>query len=68
MNPYESILNSVYGDECEWSDMHGMDSAAILVLRILADNYKGDMPARYLLRYLQVVLGAVEQVQAQRIG
>ena len=40
MNPYEYILSNVYGN-----DMRGMDAGAVLVLRIMADNYKGDMPA-----------------------
>ena len=43
-NPYEDILFNDYGDECDWNDVHGMDAAVVLVLCIMADNYKGDMP------------------------
>ena len=39
-NPYEFILDNHYDD-----DVQGMDAAAMLVLRIMADNYAGDMPA-----------------------
>lgn len=40
MNPFESILDNDYGDE----NYSGMDAAAVLLLRVMADNYKGDMP------------------------
>jgi len=40
MNPFATILRDFYGDDT----YSGMDAAAVLVLRIMADNYKGDMP------------------------
>ena len=40
MNPFASILNDCYGD----GTYSGMDAAAVLLLRVMADNYKGNMP------------------------
>lgn len=40
MNPFAAILDNDYGDDT----YSGMDAAAVLLLRVMADNYKGDMP------------------------
>ena len=40
MNPFTFILDNIYGD----GNYSGMDAAAVLLLRVMADNYKGDMP------------------------
>ena len=42
MNPFTHILNSFYGDT---SARFGLDSAAVLLLQVMAANYAGDMPA-----------------------
>jgi hypothetical protein len=34
MNPFASILNDFYGDDI----YSGMDAAAVLLLRVMADN------------------------------
>ena len=40
MNPFASVLDNIYGD----GNYSGMDAAAVLLLRIMADGYQGDMP------------------------
>ena len=42
MNPYNFILADFYGDV---SAKFGLDSAAALLLRVLAAGYTGNMPA-----------------------
>lgn len=42
MNPYNHILAGFYGDT---SARFGLDAAAVLLLRVLAASYAGEMPA-----------------------
>ena len=44
MNPFTFILDNIYGD----GNYSGMDAAAVLLLRVMADNYKDDMPLGHL--------------------
>jgi hypothetical protein len=41
MNPYTHILDSYNGDNFSGS---GMNAAAVLLLRVMRDQYQGDMP------------------------
>ena len=38
-NPFTFILDNFYEE-----NYSGMDAAAVLLLRVMADSYKGDMP------------------------
>lgn len=42
MNPFTFIIDDYYGDT---TARFGLAAAAVLLLRVLADHYAGDMPA-----------------------